>query len=169
MPIPLVEELHSRLYVFQMQRRFSLSDLGRVLSSIMTEKELNMKYRFTFDDGSEALIHYGVRGMKWGIWNSETRAKYQGGTSKEAKKYLKGYDKYQKAKSKAEAAADRYAANPTAINRYRFQSAGGKEARQNSQVYKDWSRNAYLSYLAPGGPITYGIYNGTSKAQKGLV
>lgn len=128
-----------------------------------------MKYRFTFDDGSEALIHYGVRGMKWGIWNSETRAKYQGGTSKEAKKYLKGYDKYQKAKSKAEAAADRYAANPTAINRYRFQSAGGKEARQNSQVYKDWSRNAYLSYLAPGGPITYGIYNGTSKAQKGLV
>lgn len=25
-----------------------------------------MDYKFTFEDGSEALMHYGVKGMKWG-------------------------------------------------------------------------------------------------------
>ena len=28
---------------------------------------------------SEALAHHGTKGMKWGIWNAETRAKYLGG------------------------------------------------------------------------------------------
>ena len=35
-----------------------------------------MDYKFTFEDGSEALAHHGVKGMKWGVWNAETRAKY---------------------------------------------------------------------------------------------
>lgn len=38
-----------------------------------------MEYMLCFDDGSEAfLAHYGVKGMKWGKWNSETRARYMG-------------------------------------------------------------------------------------------
>lgn len=28
---------------------------------------------------SEAIAHHGVKGMKWGVWNAETRAKYLGG------------------------------------------------------------------------------------------
>ncbi len=26
-----------------------------------------MDYKFTFEDGSEALIHYGVKGQHWGV------------------------------------------------------------------------------------------------------
>jgi hypothetical protein len=37
-----------------------------------------MDYKFTFEDGSEALLHYGVKGMKWGRWNAETQARYNG-------------------------------------------------------------------------------------------
>ena len=36
-----------------------------------------MDYLITFDDGSSAYLeHYGTKGMKWGVWNDETRAKY---------------------------------------------------------------------------------------------
>lgn len=34
------------------------------------------EYKFTFEDGSEALAHYGVKGMKWGEWNEETQQRY---------------------------------------------------------------------------------------------
>lgn len=34
-------------------------------------------YKFTFEDGSEALAHYGKKGMHWGEWNEETRRKYE--------------------------------------------------------------------------------------------
>lgn len=37
-----------------------------------------MDYKFTFEDGSAAIAHYGVKGMKWGQWNPETRARYAG-------------------------------------------------------------------------------------------
>lgn len=37
-----------------------------------------MRYLVTFDDGSSAfLAHHGVKGMKWGKWNKETRERYQ--------------------------------------------------------------------------------------------
>lgn len=31
------------------------------------------------EDGSNHLAHYGVKGMKWGVWNEETQRKYSGG------------------------------------------------------------------------------------------
>lgn len=33
-------------------------------------------YLFHFDDGSDALMHYGKKGMHWGEWNEETRERY---------------------------------------------------------------------------------------------
>lgn len=40
-----------------------------------------MQYRITFDDGSTAYLeHHGVMGMKWGVRNAETQAKYAGGS-----------------------------------------------------------------------------------------
>ena len=42
-----------------------------------------MDYKFTFQDGSESLMHHGVKGMKWGVWNEETRARHEGGSSKQ--------------------------------------------------------------------------------------
>ncbi len=41
--------------------------------------------KFTFEDGSEYLVHHGVKGMKWGVWNAETRAKYGHGRSSRKK------------------------------------------------------------------------------------
>lgn len=36
-----------------------------------------MLYILTFEDGSSAfLAHHGVKGMKWGVWNEETKARY---------------------------------------------------------------------------------------------
>lgn len=34
---------------------------------------------FTMEDGSQALMHYGKLGMKWGVRNAETLRKYAGG------------------------------------------------------------------------------------------
>jgi len=35
-------------------------------------------FKFTFEDGSECLMHYGVKGMKWGVWNEETKKRHTG-------------------------------------------------------------------------------------------
>lgn len=38
-----------------------------------------MLYKLTFEDGSNGyLAHHGVKGMKWGVWNDETRARRLG-------------------------------------------------------------------------------------------
>ena len=38
-----------------------------------------MEYKVTFADGSgAALVHFGVKGMKWGVWNQETAARRNG-------------------------------------------------------------------------------------------
>ena len=39
-----------------------------------------MMFKIVFEDGaSEYLAHYGIKGMKWGVWNEETKAR-RGGT-----------------------------------------------------------------------------------------
>jgi hypothetical protein len=62
-----------------------------------SDKGIKMEYLLSFDDGSEAfLAHYGIKGMKWGKWNAETRARYTGaGNGTFYKKATHG-DKYGK-------------------------------------------------------------------------
>lgn len=37
-----------------------------------------MDYKLTFEDGSSAFLsHHGTDGMKWGVWNPDTREKYR--------------------------------------------------------------------------------------------
>ena len=52
-----------------------------------------MDYKVTFEDGSEALMHHGIKGMKWGVWNAETAARRSArrAEKKEANRY-KGPD-----------------------------------------------------------------------------
>ena len=39
-----------------------------------------MDILLTFEDGSNAYLeHHGIMGMKWGVRNAETQAKYAGG------------------------------------------------------------------------------------------
>lgn len=50
-----------------------------------------MDYKITFeDDSSGCLVHYGVKGMKWGVWNAETSARYKGGLSDRQKATISG-------------------------------------------------------------------------------
>lgn len=36
-----------------------------------------MDYLICFEDGSSAcLVHHGIKGMRWGVWNDETKVKY---------------------------------------------------------------------------------------------
>ncbi len=53
-------------------------------------------YKFTFEDGSEALMHHGTKGMKWGVWNSETSARYRGHGGKSSERlFVSGSSKTQ--------------------------------------------------------------------------
>lgn len=58
-----------------------------------------MDYLVTFEDGSSGyLAHYGVKGMKWGVWNSETMRRYR--ISKRRRRFDRINSRYEK-KSKA--------------------------------------------------------------------
>ena len=51
-----------------------------------------MTTKITFEDGSTAyLAHHGVMGMKWGVRNAETQAKYAGGTGGQRRYRLASY------------------------------------------------------------------------------
>lgn len=42
-----------------------------------------MPYKLTFEDGSSVYLeHHGVKGMHWGVWNDETRARRMGSHGK---------------------------------------------------------------------------------------
>lgn len=47
-----------------------------------------MNYLITVEEGGpvECLAHYGVKGMKWGVWNTETKARYSGSSNQDHEK-----------------------------------------------------------------------------------
>ena len=53
-----------------------------------------MDYVVTFEDGSSGyLAHHGIKGMKWGVWNAETKARRTGSKPMTARKYTKSLNK----------------------------------------------------------------------------
>lgn len=99
-----------------------------------------MDYHVMFQDGSEALAHYGVKGMHWGVWNSETSARYKGGAANDRKAaYMRG-EKYTGAQKRAymgkarsadniKSATKAYSANPSMANARRVSKAKQKADR----------------------------------------
>lgn len=74
-----------------------------------------MPYKLTFEDGSDGyLAHHGIKGMKWGVWNDETRARRTGvhATRRQQDRQLKKVNKSYEKANKAACRAQMYAANP---------------------------------------------------------
>jgi hypothetical protein len=112
-----------------------------------------MDYLVTFEDGSEEhLSHHGVKGMKWGVWNSETTARYKGGLGKDIKSaYLRG-EKYtssqkraymdrERKNDKAKAAEKAYSANPSIENARQLSKAKRKADRSavKYEEVREWN------------------------------
>lgn len=53
------------------------------------------------------LAHYGVRGMKWGVWNAETAARYAGRHTKSARGKMKALVKQKKEEHESRVASRR--------------------------------------------------------------
>ena len=86
-----------------------------------------MEYLITFEDGSDGyLSHHGVMGMKWGVRNAETQAKYAGGHGRaERRQALKDSRHRENVRTNA------YAAE------YLSKRANVQSARKAGQISKD--------------------------------
>lgn len=95
-------ELQKRHYAFPEKRKFPLPDRDHVLSAIkffnyaspneeriladailkrmrelgMSDVNVGPTNRFRKYYSGPELKHYGVKGMKWGVWNEETKSRY---------------------------------------------------------------------------------------------
>ena len=89
-----------------------------------------MEYKLTFEDGSDGyLSHHGVLGMKWGVRNAETQAKYAGAQGRTARKQdLKGSRHRQRLKTNAYA------------SEYVQKSANVRSAYKTGQISKKKAR-----------------------------
>lgn len=80
-----------------------------------------MDYMITFEDGSEAyLAHRGIKGMKWGVWNEETKAR------RNANKETKAANKMFKAEQKMLGAANRELNRPGGLSTMQLENATDK-------------------------------------------
>lgn len=104
-----------------------------------------MEYKFTFEDGSEVLAHYGVLGMRWGVRHDKEY--------KSEKKGIKKSDEYKGFKNRKERknaindakvrAADRlYSTNSTATNR-KIQTRSTAKTLGMSALYSSYGALHY--------------------------
>lgn len=87
--------------------------------------------KFTFEDDSEAISHYGVKGMHWGVWNAETAARHAG---RKASRYR---DKAHLARKKA-ASMDRTAGGGShTAKKAKYQAKADKAKKKASRSQLD--------------------------------
>lgn len=87
-----------------------------------------MEMVFTYEDGSQALAHFGVKGMKWGI-------------RKKKREYLPDAKRVAKLKKAADKANARYKAKGGRINKFRAKTA------KNRLEYETSGQAAQLRYV----------------------
>ena len=129
-----------------------------------------MHYKFTFEDGSSGyLAHYGVQGMKWGQWNSETRARYaNAGNGTYYKKATRGSEfgkavtnqrrQYNANQSKGKQVLKNIAMTPLGAHGY-------NTARSRGLSRSESLLNASMGPLYAQGVKAKQINMGTTKAQ----
>lgn len=99
-----------------------------------------MEYVITFDDGSEAyLAHHGVMGMKWGVRNAETQAKYAGGTGRAARKQDLRNSRYKQSSNIDKVTGDYFKANA----RINADRSSGKITKDQAKQQRIKAADAY--------------------------
>lgn len=88
------------------------------------------------ENWKEELYHYGVAGMKWGVWNDETRARRMG-----SKLRARNFDRIEKTLKKAKEAGERGNYSKQAIlERDAFKSANrfvSKDAAKRRGIFSN--------------------------------
>lgn len=126
-----------------------------------------MEYVFTFSDGSKALAHSGVKGMKWGVWNEETRTRYSSGSghrsimkaNKKVDKAAKEYDDAVKSKGKdsyAARSADKKLRNAVEKREFRVEKNHPGEGKIDPDRYNELRSNQRVTRSSVAGAVAFG-------------
>lgn len=91
-----------------------------------------MEYKLTFEDGSSGyLAHHGIRGMKWGVWNADTSARYK---HLNGNNNTKTYANYVKADQKAWRNSNGAYSSPNPVSRLRSNMSQRKLEKARSEL-----------------------------------
>lgn len=115
-----------------------------------------MDYLVTFDDGSSAFLsHHGTKGMKWGVWNEETKAKYKSaGNVPSGGGYIKEDDEdfdYEKEKATL-LDAEKYGFKNTSKGRQAAYDEAGFNRKWSREKGMEVSRQNFINNLKSQGP-----------------
>ena len=115
-----------------------------------------MDYILTFEDGSDAyLSHHGIKGMKWGVWNEETKARHTGGKFKQKRDLEKAANQqYKKDVQKAK-------------EEYKKAKASSKGIKNRSKHVSEYN-SALFDAKYKRDVETYGVGDKYSKRQYAL-
>ena len=126
-----------------------------------------MDLLFSFSDGSRAIAHSGVKGMKWGVWNAETAARYKGGpghrsiqrankkVNKAAKEYETAVNKQGK-DSYAARSADRKLRNAVEKREFRVEKNHPGEGKIDPDRYNELRSNQRVTRSTVAGAVALG-------------